>query len=252
MSWLVFGDPPQGGAQVPKVAAALGVLALEVRGKLSFALPEPWLVLPDEGAARAKVEELRAAGASAVAAPAAELARIPVAEPVAEFSLEASVFSWYAGDLPWKEIRSAVLYCDEPDADPHARQKEKDQLRDRERQTQRARGAARMVGGIGGAALGSAMGPGGHERGQRGEPKEVLELHGQGSRGPCRARIVKGDVSYQGLGDLRKPVVIQNWLTLLEEIARRGVEIDRRGQKTKVRKALVGGVGLAKIFEASP
>jgi hypothetical protein len=252
MSWLVFGDPPHDGAQVPKVATALGVLALEVRGKLSFALPEPWLLLPDGGAARAKVEELRAAGASAVAAPAEDLARIPVAEPVTEFALETAAFSWYAGTLPWKEIRSALLYCEEPDADPDARRKEKDQLRDRERQSRKAHTAARIVGGVGGAALGAALGPGGFEHAPRAEPREVLELHGQSTNGPRRARIVKAEVSYDGLGVQKKPVKIQNWQTLLAEIAKRGVEIDRRGQKTKVRKVLVGGVGLAKHFEATP
>lgn len=254
MSWLVFGDPPHPAPVATQVASLLGILGQEVRGKLSFPLPDVWLALHDAESARAKVAELAAAGARAVCVPAEDLAHIPSASSVKEFGLSDESFTWGDEILPWKSVRSALVYRVEPDPDPRDKARGA-RGREAEEQMQRmAQNARSAMPNSAGMAIASALGDTSPLHVNSDEPKVILELFGDGSRGPCRARIVQKEVAYKGLGPLKQSVILQNWTTLLRIVTERvpAGTVDRRGEKSKLRPILLNGIGLPKLLEATP
>src|SRR5581483_8230806 len=91
--FLVFADPPHPNPDLKAIAAVLGVLPVEVRGKLGYPSPEPWLVT-DEAAARAASEKLGAAGVRTALVAASALAAVPVADDVKEFTLTGQGIEW--------------------------------------------------------------------------------------------------------------------------------------------------------------
>lgn len=254
MTWLVFGDPPHPAPLAPQVANLLGVLGLEVRGKLSCPLPEVWFAARDPDSARAKVADLAAAGARAMYAPAEELAHIPDATNVQEFEFTDEAFTWGTEALAWKSVKLALLYRDEPDSNPGASHRADDARATEDRMQRMATNVRSMMPGVAGFAIAGALGDRAPAPRTGSEPKVILELFGTGDRRPCRARIVKDEVSYRGLGPLKQAVILQNWSTLLRTIGERvpAGTLDRRGEKTKVRPAILNGIGLAKILEDSP
>src|SRR4051812_30226942 len=113
--WLLIADPPHGDAKVPAVATRLKLLALEVRGRLGYAIPEPWLVFDTEAPARELEKDLRALDVSCVAARAGDLARVPAAVEADTFELPEQGIAWAQkqgarGGLAWSQIRTVVVY----------------------------------------------------------------------------------------------------------------------------------------------
>ena len=86
---LVLSHPPHGEVDFKRAGAVLGLVAVDVRLKASYNLPEIWLADGDARAAEAAAASLRQAGLSVVLVPGAALAAIAPPNPVSTFSFEA-------------------------------------------------------------------------------------------------------------------------------------------------------------------
>src|SRR5581483_11157642 len=180
--FLVFADPPHPNPDLKAIAAVLGVLPVEVRGKLGYPSPEPWLVT-DEAAARAASEKLGAAG-------------VPVADDVKEFTLTGQGIEWTtrggagakarSGALAWSEVKVALSYRRTIETETGGGEKG---------EKPRGLGATKFMANmvlpvVGGAIVGKLAGQGGGKQAPRVHTtfEESLELGGVAPEGPHRAR----------------------------------------------------------------
>src|SRR5205807_2236100 len=114
--FLVFADPPHPSPDAKAIAAVLGILPMEVRGKLGYPFPEPWIVSGDAAEARSASERLVAAGVRTAVVPLAGLASVPEACVVKDFTLSPEGLEWSTrggkarGSLLWREMKLAVSY----------------------------------------------------------------------------------------------------------------------------------------------
>jgi len=250
--FLVFADPPHPSPDPRAIALVIGVLPVEVRGKLGYPFPEPWLVFTDAGEAQAAGERLKDAGARAAIVRAAELASVPEADAVREFSLSDDGLEWSTrggkarGSLLWKDLRVAISYRRSIDVEAQGQEGG---------EQPRGLGATKLMANmvvpvIGGAIVGKLAGGGG-----KSAPKaqtlfeESIEVAGVGSDGPRRARFTRTEVTFRGLGERLQPAAQANWMTLLAIMGEHAT-VDRRGEKGHSRPTFVNGVGLKKLFEA--
>src|SRR5581483_2600272 len=193
--FLVFADPPHPNPDLKAIAAVLGVLPVEVRGKLGYPSPEPWLVT-DEAAARAASEKLGAAGVRTALVAASALAAVPVADDVKEFTLTGQGIEWTtrggagakarSGALAWSEVKVALSYRRTIETETGGGEKG---------EKPRGLGATKFMANmvlpvVGGAIVGKLAGQGGGKQAPRVHTtfEESLELGGVAPEGPHRAR----------------------------------------------------------------
>ena len=82
----MLSHPPHGDVDLKRAGTVLGLVAVDVRLKASYGLPEIWLAEADPAAAEAAATTLRQAGLSVVLVPGAALAAIPPPNPVSSFA----------------------------------------------------------------------------------------------------------------------------------------------------------------------
>jgi hypothetical protein len=252
--FLVFADPPHPSPDVKAISDVIGVLPVEARGKLGYPFPEPWLGLGDPGEARSAAERLTAAGVRVAIVRAAELASVPEADAVREFSCSDDGLEWSTrggktrGSLLWKDVRVALSYRRLIEVETHDP--------GGGGQKPRGLGAAKFMANmvvpvVGGAIVGKLAGSGGAKSAPRSDThsEDSIEVAGVGPDGPRRARFTKTDLSFVGLGARIQPAAQANWMKLLAIVGEH-VTFDRRGEKGRARPTLVKGVGLKKTFEA--
>lgn len=260
--WLLVADPPHSdSAKVPEIAARLKLLALEVRGRLGYPIPDPWLVFDAEGPAREAERDLTAIGVSCAAVLAGDLARVPSAVEPDGFELPESGVAWSkrhgpSGLLEWGQVRTAIVYrrvLVEKSSGPSDSEKKIAGTLGRASKVARFMPGGRFLAGkLEGAARDVA-----DSSGSRLNSKfdEVLEVSGVGASGPQRARFVRSELGYTGLGPLLQPVATTNWLTFVKVVTERAKEarVDRRGDKVQARPLMtLDKVGLPKVFASAP
>jgi hypothetical protein len=261
--FVVVSDPPQPeNANVQQVAATLGIQAFDARGKLGYALPEPWVVTENEAEAREKAAKLAAANVRCVALRASELASVPDAAEAKEFQLADEGFGWRTangdGDLLWTEITGAVFYRvtsakkARPSivarANADRTKKAADGLRRMARWSLHGGGLMGIVAFRGLNAAAGEISLGGIPRTSV-QFEECLELAGSRPEGPLRVLLRRGSLNYEGLGPAKQGSAQLNWAMLQKVIAEKvpGLVVDRRAEKLTPRPALVGGVGIPKL-----
>ncbi|HEX6862359.1 MAG TPA: hypothetical protein VF414_06065 [Thermoanaerobaculia bacterium] len=114
---LVLSHPPHGEVDFKRAGTVLGLVAVDVRLKASYGVPEIWLADEDPGAAEAAAAALRQAGLSVVLVPGAALGAIAPANPVSTFRFEAGGLLLQAEEevlLEYDTPGLAVLFIPRP------------------------------------------------------------------------------------------------------------------------------------------
>ena len=114
---LVLSHPPHGEVDFKRAGTVLGLVAVDVRLKASYGVPEIWLANEDARAAETAAATLRQAGLSVVLVPGAALGAIDPPNPVSTFRFEADGLLLQAEEevlLEYDTPGLAVLFIPRP------------------------------------------------------------------------------------------------------------------------------------------
>jgi hypothetical protein len=114
---LVLSHPPHGEVDFKRAGSVLGLVAVDVRLKATYGVPEIWLADEDAQVAEAAAATLRQAGLSVVLVPGAALGAIAPPNPVSTFSFEAGGLLLHAEEevlLEYDTPGLAVVFTPRP------------------------------------------------------------------------------------------------------------------------------------------